>query len=131
MELQLTTWIALVTVSVIAILSAGLGLLLFRFSSAVVTNRSIRITGATAIAWVFFLGMGKFYVTVSKDLQQQRREDKRVNYESIVRTSKEVEAIMLEYRECALHVGDFKCKEPADRLQNSCESLLSQFSELQ
>lgn len=126
MDLQQTTWLALATVGVIASLSAGLGLLLYRFSSAVVVNRAVRLTGAAAIAWVFFLGTSKFYVTVSKDLQAQKQSDSKARQEVVLRIAEEVSSRAREYEECALQSGEFQCKIPADRLLKSCQSLVSQ-----
>lgn len=120
------TWLALVIVGVIASLSAALGLLLYRFSSAVVESRSIRLGGATAIAWLFFLALSKFFSTVSHDLQAQVGVQSKERRDNVRLASKEVTTRIREYSECALQMGDFQCKAPADQLRKACDALAAQ-----
>jgi len=114
---QFTVWTALTVVGVIACLSSFLGILLYNYSTAVFKSKAMRLSGATAIAWVLFLGLSKFYITVSTDLQTQTNH-------SISEKTTDVAVAAKNYGDCSLQVGDFKCKIPADRLHQSCEKLV-------
>ena len=111
-------WTALIVVGVISCLSTLLGIILFKYSTAVVRSKTMRLSGAIAIAWVLFLGMSKFYLSVTQDL-------KSLSAQQISNRVAEVELQIKNYKECSLHVGEFKCKVPADKLMHSCEELIA------
>ena len=110
-------WSALIVVGVISCLSTLLGLILYKYSSAVVQSKTMRLSGAIAIAWVLFLAMSKLYLSVSEDIKSQSTQQ-------IADKVAEVELQIKNYRECSLQVGEFQCKAPADKLLNSCEDLI-------
>ena len=111
-------WTALIVVGVISCLSTLLGIILYKYSSAVVRSKTMRLSGATAIAWVLFLAISNFYLSVAADLKSQSAQQ-------IADRVAEVELQIKNYKECSLHVGEFKCKVPADRLLRSCEGLIT------
>ena len=125
-EPYIVTWLALAVVGLIACLSAGLGLLLYRYSAVIVDQKAVRMAGAAAIAWIFFLGMGNFYINVVADLQKQQASAQTEAAEALARSAAEVFDRANSYRECALHIGNFQCKEPANQLLRACTSLSSQ-----
>jgi hypothetical protein len=111
-------WTALIVVGVISCLSTLLAIILYKYSSAVVQSKTMRLSGAIAIAWILFFAISKFYLSVTADIKSQSTQQ-------IADRVAEVELQIKNYKECSLHVGEFKCKVPADRLMHSCENLIA------
>lgn len=59
-----SNWQPLVITCTLGLISAALGLLLYRFSTSTIKRRGVRISGAAAIAVVAYLGMSRFYLSL-------------------------------------------------------------------
>ena len=125
-ETILSPWVALGIVGLTACLSAALGLLLYRTSAAYIEHKSFRLTGATAIAWVFFFGMGQLYLKVSSDIQDQNKQARIEVRKALEALSTKVSVASRGFDECSLQVGDFQCKTPAAALQEACQALTAE-----
>jgi hypothetical protein len=107
------SWQPLLITCMLGLVSAGLGLLLYRFSRSTVKQRGIRISGAAAISVIAYLGMSRFYISLQSDAFKQ----------SVGSLTQLRDAIDV-YDSCAEHERTFACQQPATSLRDACARTL-------
>ena len=109
-------WYALAVTSILALLAAALGLVLYRFSEGRIEQKGIRLSGAAAIALVMYVAMTKFYLDAQDSLLLIAPVIDPVSFENMVR----------EFDTCVEHEVNFQCRIPALNIRNACVTVLSQ-----
>ncbi|HEY4245171.1 MAG TPA: hypothetical protein VGM88_35385 [Kofleriaceae bacterium] len=91
-----------------------IGFALYRFSQGAIEQKGVRFSGAAAIAIIAYLGMSRFYVSLSGQFQVADRSARDHLRESA-----------REYDICDEQEREFVCKAQADKLRDECIELLS------
>ena len=108
-----SNWQPLLITCMVGVVSALLGLLLYRFSKSSIKRRGVRISGAAAISVIAYLGMTRFYMSLQSDA-----------FKLSAATLSEIRDAVDGYDSCAEHERTFACQQPAMTLRNVCAKTL-------